>query len=359
MRGYVATLLAELRFWHARLKRTGQAYTVDTIFWGGGTPSLLEPAWIAQMLDEIGNLFAVSADTEISMEANPDSLHTPERAYAFLAAGINRVSLGVQTLDNGQLRVLGRAHRAEDAIQAVSALRAAGCANVNIDLIWGLPGQTAEQWLDMLQAVVRLHPEHISAYGLTLEPGTPLAAAGITLPDEETLASMFMDCGTILEQAGWLQYEISNYAREGFHCRHNLGYWEGKEYLGLGPAATSRLGNMRWTNPVTVEAWISQVAAGVTSQNCETLSAFTMGLESMMLRLRTCDGLPVHLYREFMGRDFLADHGPFVQELIRHGLARLAPQKDVVHFSLTRKGMLVSDTVLENLFAAAHTCSGC
>ena len=353
MLDYVETLLTELRFWHARLKEEGSACGVETIFWGGGTPSLLEPVWVRRVLDEIRTLFDVSPDAEISMEANPDSLHARERVREFLAAGINRISLGVQTLDDRQLRELGRLHRASEAVQAVRAVRAAGCVNLNIDLMWGLPGQTPEQWRTVLRAAAGLEPEHVSAYGLTLEPGTPMAGPGVALPDEENLAAMFADCADILEKAGLRQYEISNYAREGFRWRHNLGYWEGREYLGLGPSATSTLKDARWTNPADVAVWTRQVRQGAVSSDRETLNAVVRTLETMMLRLRTTDGLPLSLYRECTGRDFLADHGAFVRELIRHGLAELA-ERGELRLSLTRQGMLLSNSVLETLFEKTH-----
>ena len=359
MQSYVATLLEELHFWHERLQRESCPPGIETIFWGGGTPSLLEPEQVRQVLDEVHALFDVADDAEISMEANPDSLHAQERVRAFLAAGINRISLGVQTLDDGQLKALGRVHCAEEARQAVQAIREAGCTNLNIDLMWGLPGQTPEQWRSMLKAALDLSPEHVSAYGLMLEPGTPMAEQPGILPSEDQLASMFTDCVGILGKNGLEQYEISNFARAGYRCRHNLGYWEGKDYLGLGPAATSTIRQLRWTNPSTLESWMEQVRLQEISPDREHLDAVIVTLETMMLRLRTVEGLPLNLYAEWTGRNFLEDHGPFVEELLRHDLARLVEKEGESRLSLTVRGMLLSNSILETLFEETHHLLDC
>ena len=280
------------------------------------------------------------------MEANPDSLHTADRARGFLEAGINRISLGVQSLDDTELRFLGRLHSSDAARRAVHALRQAGCTNLNIDLIWGLPGQTPEQWRRVLHNAVALEPDHVSAYGLSIEPGTPLERKNVTLPDDDVLAAMFMDGGEILEQAGLCQYEISNYARQGFRCRHHLGYWHGQEYLGLGPAAVSTVDGIRWTNPSDMEEWAQQVRSGRRSSDREYLTSGVREKEMIMLGLRTVDGLPLGLYQKETERDFLCEHGAFVAELLGHGLAVLEDG----HLKLTREGMLVSNGIIEHFF---------
>ncbi len=356
---YVATLLDELRFWHDRLNRDEASCRIETIFWGGGTPSLLEPFQIRQVLDEIRSLFDVARDAEISMEANPDSLHTEKRAREFLSTGINRISLGIQSVDDEQLKKLGRLHCAAEAIEAVQAVREAGCDNLNIDLMWGLPGQTPEQWRTMLETVTDLKPEHVSAYGLTLEPGTPMAKQSETLPSEEHLASMFMDCVAILKKNGFRQYEISNFARAGYRCRHNLGYWEGKDYLGLGPAATSTMNHVRWTNPSDLESWMKQVRQRSLSPERERLDEVVVVLETMMLRLRMVEGLPLNLYSGLTGRDFLEDHGLFIRDLVRHDLAMLVEKRGTTYLALTEQGMLLSNSVLETLFEETHRLLGC
>ena len=344
--GYVSALCAELALWGGRLGRV----PVESVFFGGGTPSLLDPERIAVVLELVRGTFAVAPDAEISMEANPDSLHTAERARGYLEAGVNRVALGVQSLDDGMLAALGRLHRADAARAAFRAVREAGCRNVSLDLMWGLPGQTPELWREDVRAALALEPDHLSAYGLTLEPGTPLAEAcgEAGLPSEDAQCAMYLEGIRLFGEAGLRQYEISNYAREGFRCRHNLGYWEGREYLGLGPAATSTLGGERWTNPEGAE-WLAQVAEGRVCARRETLDRETRTRECMMLRLRTVDGLPLAAYARVAGRPFLEAHGAFARRLCAAGLARLEDGR----FRLTAGGMLVSNSILEELFEEA------
>ncbi len=340
---YLSTLHAELEQWGRRLGRV----PVESVFFGGGTPSLLEPEHVACVLDCARRAFEVLPGAEISMEANPDSLHTVERADGFLAAGVNRVSLGVQSLNDGMLETLGRLHRADAAREAFRSIRDAGCGNLSLDLMWGLPGQTLGQWLEDVRAAIALGPEHISAYGLTLEPGTPLAEScgDAELPSEDEQCAMYIEGIRLFETAGLHHYEVSNFARDGFRCRHNLGYWTGQDYLGIGPAATSTIGGERWTNPEW-EGWLEQIRGGLRCQECETLDRTTQALELMMLRLRTVDGLPLDAYESLAGRSFLADHGPFARRLCAGGLARM--ENGV--FRLTDEGMLVSNSILGEFF---------
>lgn len=340
---YLSALYAELGQWGRRLGRV----PVESVFFGGGTPSLLDPDQLEGVLDCAGRTFEVLPGAEISMEANPDSLHTAEKASGFLAAGVNRISLGVQSLHDGMLETLGRLHRANAAREAFRAIREAGCANLSLDLMWGLPGQTLEQWLEDARAAIALGPEHISAYGLTLEPGTPLAEScgDAELPSEDVQCAMYLEGIRLLEEAGLHHYEVSNFARDGFRCRHNLGYWEGRDYLGVGPAATSTIGGERWTNPEG-EGWLEQVREGRRCPEREPLDRATRALELMMLRLRTVDGLPLDAYESLAGRSFLGDHGAFAHRLCAEGLARM--ENGV--FRLTDEGMLVSNSILGELF---------
>lgn len=348
---YVETLFSELALWGDRL---GNA-PVETIFFGGGTPSLLPPHVVAAILDRVHRTFSVAPGAEISLEANPESLSNRQQARALYNAGVNRLSLGVQALDDALLHLMGRPHRARDAIRAFNAARDAGFTNISLDFIWGLPGQRLRQWLDQLREVVRLRPEHLSCYGLTLEEGTPLTAdvesGSITLPVEREQAAMFMQGAERLEEAGYLQYEISNFARMGFQCHHNLGYWEGRDYLGLGPSATSTIDGLRWTNPYDHGAWHESVRTGRIGADAERLDLTVRVLELVMLRLRTTRGLRVKAYRELTGRDFLRDHKPLVHLLHRNGLVRIRDG----YLRLTRNGMLVSNSILERFFERSET----
>ena len=347
VRDYVDTLFMEMAHWGDRLG--GNA--VQSVFFGGGTPSLLPPRVIGHIMERLGRYFTLAPKAEVTLEANPESLRGGHRVAQYLDAGINRLSIGVQSLDENMLRMLGRPHKAQDSLHAAFLAREAGCANINVDLMWGLPGQSVRQWLQTLKDVVRMNPDHISAYGLTVEPGTPLELdveeGRLLLPPERDQNIMFMEGAALLEHHGYMHYEISNFARMGFQCRHNMGYWEGEEYLGMGPSATSTIAGRRWTNPASQKAWDSRTRDGSLGQEVEELSPQTRVLELLMLRLRTARGLRVKAYREMTGRDFVRDHQRLVQALHENGLIRIRNG----YLRLTRSGMLVSNSILSNLFA--------
>lgn len=350
LRGYLDTLLAELALWGDRL---GKA-RVESIFFGGGTPSLLPPKAIGVVLDRARSIFQVERNAEISIEANPESFMAFGYAYELAAAGVNRLSLGAQSMDPAMLRFLGRPHTVRQTNTSVELARQAGFGSINLDLIWGLPEQRERQWMEELKAACRLRPDHFSCYGLTLEEGTPMAedfhAGRFTLPPEKEQAAMYVHGSEYLESEGYVQYEISNYARMGFQCRHNLGYWEGQDYLGLGPAATSTIGARRWSNPEDMAVWAEQVRAGASGRDAEELTPRIRVLETVMLRLRTSRGLRVKAYQELTGRDFLRDNKALLHLLHREGLLRIRHG----YVCLTRTGMLVSNAILERLFDAVE-----
>ncbi len=223
---------------------------VPTVFFGGGTPSLLSGATIQRILDAVRADYGLARDAEVSLEANPESAR-PERLAAYRAAGVNRLSIGVQALEEADLRFLDRLHDAAGARRAVEAARSAGFDNVSIDLIYGLPGQSVEAWRSVLERALAWGPEHVSCYALTVEEGTPLALrvqrGEAPSPDPDTQASMADAAEALLTAAGYPQYEISNYARPGFECRHNLVYWRGHDYLGLGPGAHGLVDGVRYS----------------------------------------------------------------------------------------------------------------
>ena len=349
-RVYVETLCMELAQWGDRFG--GQP--VHSIFFGGGTPSLLPARVVGLLLERVARIFQVAPAAEITLEANPESLRSQAHVRELLKAGVNRLSIGLQSLDEEYLRMLGRAHKAKDSLHAVFVAREAGMPNINVDLMWGLPGQGVRHWLNTLREVTRMKPDHISAYGLTLEEGTPLerdcAEGLLTLPPERDQSVMFMEGAALLEEQGYLHYEISNFARMGFQCRHNLGYWEGEDYLGLGPSATSTMQGRRWTNPASQRAWAAAVNAGTLDARAEELTPNTRVLELIMLRLRTTRGLRVKAYRELTGRDFMRDHKRLIHALHENGLIRIRDG----YLRLTRSGMLVSNSILSNLFSQAE-----
>lgn len=345
MQDWLDTLLLEIALWGDRLHRP----EIRTVFFGGGTPSLVPPSILGTILNRVRRAFRLDPKAEISMEANPESINRAT-ARAYGRAGVNRISLGVQALDDELLSFMGRPHSVKDALRAYQALRDAKFHNVGLDLIWGLPGQSARAWQAQLREVIRLRPDHLSCYGLTLEEGTPMAAmhaAGLMeLPGEREQASMYINGSELLEEAGFLHYEVSNFARMGYLCRHNLGYWDGEDYLGLGPAATSTIQGKRWTNPRDRGQWRNLVNSGLFSPDTEELSLQDRVLELIMLRLRTTRGMRVKAYRELTGRDFLRDNKPLIHALHRNGLIRIQNG----YMRLTRNGLLVSNSILEHFF---------
>jgi len=341
---YLPLLLDEMALWAERLGRL----TVPTLFFGGGTPSLLPPEHLARIMDALRQHFDLAPDAEISMEANPESA-SPDFLRAARALGVNRLSLGVQSFRDEELTLLGRPHTARQAAEALAHARAAGFTNLGLDLIWGLPGQREGQWLESLRRAVELAPEHLSCYGLTLEPGTPLAEAPEEqrqLPPERELAHMYVHTGELLEDAGYMQYEISNYARLGLACRHNQACWEGRDYLGLGPAAASTLGHLRSTNPESLSAWAELVRTRrIGLHQRETLTPEIRASERLMLALRTTKGLDLAEYRALSGINLLTSHKAIIQALRQKELIRIHQGR----LRLTRAGMLVSNSIIRAL----------
>ena len=352
LKGYLSALFGELRLWGERLGKR----PVETVFFGGGTPSLLPAQAIAGILNEIDKTFALAQAAEITAEANPESALADGWLFEAKKAGVNRLSLGVQSFSDADLVRLGRAHDARTAEVAFITARNAGFVNISLDLMWGLPGepdrpQVQAHWLKQLKQVADLRPEHISAYCLTLEKGSALAAScakgAYVLPSESDLASMYLAGADFLESRGFMHYEISNYARIGFECRHNLGYWQGADYLGLGPAASSTLDGKRWSNPSAASGWLKLVQDKDIGNDAELLDVESRLKELLMLRLRMSKGLSLQAYRACSGRSFQDDFGNLAQLLQKNGLA--ACRKG--WFRLTRQGMLVSDTILAHFFA--------
>ncbi len=342
MDAYVELLLQELTGWSARLQGT----RVETVYFGGGTPSLLPPRDLARILHAVTSVFNVASGAEITLEANPDSAHDPEYLKTIRSLGINRLSLGVQSLNADQLSLLGRLHSPEQAVQTFAAARAAGFRNISLDFIWGLPGQTAENWLAQARQAAALQPEHLSCYGLSIEPGTPLEHAvnrgKLTLPDDEEQARMFLEGSELLSSCGYRHYEISSYARPGCESRHNRGYWQGCDYLGLGPSAVSTLGDTRRQNPSTLTAYHASLAPEGRGSMEEHLSLTDRRNEDIMLRLRTSAGLDLRDFDQRYGTDFLKEHRLHLDALHAHGLAHITESV----LSLTPRGMLVSNAII-------------
>ena len=259
-----------------------------SVFFGGGTPSLLSPAQLGSVLSEL----AVAPGAEVTVECNPDTLSV-EKLAGYRAAGVNRISLGVQSMVPHVLASLGRTHDVANVRRAASAIASVGFESWNVDLIYGAAGETLDDWRRTLDAVLALGPPHVSAYGLTVEAGTPLADDPARHPDDDLQADEYVLADEALSAAGLANYEISNWAVPGHECRHNLLYWASGDYRGFGCAAHSHSAGRRWWNVRTPERYLALVAAGEPVEAAgETLSGETRRLESLQLSLRTRDGVP-------------------------------------------------------------------
>lgn len=343
---WLDTLMQEITI---RAQEIGKVH-VRTIFFGGGTPSLIEPEIINTIITRLYEYFIIDKNVEITLEANPESLSSCQKVKEYLSAGVNRLSIGVQAMNDNILKVLGRVHSVSEAIAAVDNAHMANCKNINLDMMWGLPSQSLTDWNNQLKEVIKLKPEHISAYGLTLEPETPLAQlvekGELLLPEENDLSAMYLNGSEILQENGYLQYEISNYSRIGFQSVHNLGYWEGREYLGLGPSATSTVKNIRWTNPCDLYEWKQMLESDQPELEKEVLTLQDRVIELIMLGLRTTRGVQLEAFSNLARRDFLKDNKQFLTALDKNALVNISDN----YVSLTRNGFIVSNSILGHLF---------
>jgi oxygen-independent coproporphyrinogen-3 oxidase len=280
---------------------------VDTIYFGGGTPSYYGEKRLRELLSALQHHFSVSRQAEITVECNPDSVE-PRAIARLRRAGVNRISLGVQSADPGQLRCLHRIHTPRQAAQAVQDIRQAKIDNLSLDLIYGLPGQTMENWLETLSAAIALDPEHLSCYGLKVEEGTPLArrvAQGEEIPDGDCQADLYLKTVEVLQKAGYRQYEISNFAKTGKESRHNLKYWMGREYLGFGPGAHSYFAGRRYAYPRDLDGYIQgALSKHLVREEDQVITPPERAKEYLLLRLRTTRGIEEWEYRREFGLNF-------------------------------------------------------
>ena len=346
MEGYLNAVVTHIR--EAGPQAPG--YRVDTIYFGGGTPSFFGADGLATILAAIRRSFDVDYNAEITFEANPDSV-----SDGFLkrmkAEGFNRVSLGVQTDDDALLKKLGRPHDYAQAVAAVSRIRKAGFKNLSLDLMYGLPGQTLTAWKDTLERVLTLQPEHISCYGLKVEEGTPLYAYKdfCHLPSDDTQADMYLAAVDILRSKGFRQYEISNFARKGLYARHNMKYWTGGEYLGFGPNASSDFAGKRFTIVRDLQGYINGMkTGGEVLQEIDEIPLRERAGEYLMLRLRTSLGIS----REEYERKFLLPFDPLEKVLRRHEEYYHTAQDGDGRWFLTAKGFLTSNDIISDLLLA-------
>ena len=334
----------------AHIKEAGAlapSYKVDTIYFGGGTPSFFGADGMAVLLSAIRRNFDVVSDAEITFEANPDSI-SAKLLRRLRAEGFNRVSLGLQCDDDAILQKIGRPHNYAQAITAVERIRKAGFRNLSLDLMYGLPGQTLEGWEKTLRNVLTLNPEHISCYGLKVEERTPLYQYKdlCHLPDDDTQADMYLSAVDILRARGYRQYEISNFAKKGLVSQHNLKYWMGGEYLGFGPDASSDFGGKRFTIVRDLLGYIDGIKGrGQVLSEIQEIPHRERAGEFLMTRLRTTAGIIGEEYE----KRFLLPFAPLEAALERCAAQRLAVKTSEGSWHLTPEGFLVSNSILSDL----------
>lgn len=326
--------------------RLAPEYLVDTVYFGGGTPSFFGAENLEKILDEIHKSFRLSVEAEITLEANPDSVTLPV-LKKLVRAGFNRISIGVQSDDDEMLKKLGRPHNFHQAKQAVTLARQAGFGNISLDLMYGLPNQTLTAWKETVLRVVGLRPEHISCYALKVEEGTPLWSYKelANLPDDDTQADMYLAASDLLRDYGYEHYEISNFAKKGFASKHNLKYWTGGEYLGFGPTAASDFAGKRFTILRDLQGYIQGIAKKDTVlSECETIPARERAGEYIMLRLRTSDGISAEEYE----RQYLMPFAPLEKAMKRFEEKGFAVYEND-RWRLNERGWLVSNQIILTL----------
>ena len=343
---YMAALFAEIRgragYYDDRI--------VTSVFIGGGTPSLLSGETVVQLMDEIRKGFCVAEDAEITMEVNPGTA-TMEKLRIFRKAGINRLSIGMQSAREEELRLLGRIHDFDCFTKVYREAVAAGFENINVDVMSGLPGQTLESYRDTLEKVMHLDPvpQHISAYSLIVEEGTPFAVMAehgeLPLPDEDTERAMYEKTIEILEKYGFHRYEISNYAQKDYECRHNEGYWIRRDYLGFGIGAASLVDNVRFQNKRELAAYVEHPLGCREAQ--QRLSAREQMEETMFLGLRLTKGVSYKTFEKQYGRSLQEVYGQVIRQNIADGLLTVTYSEQGEQFlALTKRGLDLSNYVM-------------
>jgi oxygen-independent coproporphyrinogen III oxidase len=321
----------------------------DTVYIGGGTPSVLAAADLERLIDDIRTAFTITSDAEITLEANPGDI-TAGLLATLRSAGVNRLNIGCQSFDDKTLAFLGRRHQTRQALEAIRLARDAGFDNLGIDLIYGLPGpseNTFAIWLDTLRTTLSFHPEHLSCYQLTLEADTPIAAlreeGKIAFPDNDLQARYFFRTSETLEEAGYEHYEVSNFARgDRFHSRHNSKYWDHSPYLGLGPAAHSFDGWQRRWNHRSLGAYLKDLTAGKTPvADSELLTDEQLRMEALFLGFRTRRGIHLDEFKTRYGQDLLAEKGEILRKLTEDSLVEIRDG----FLKPTRAGMAVADSL--------------
>ncbi len=332
---YIDALVSEIEGYK------GRGIVLDTVFFGGGTPSLLEPYELEKIMRAVGSAFKISDGAEITAEINPATL-TDEKLDTFLASGFNRFSIGLQSIHENELKKLGRIHNFQDFLDTYQMLLKRGIKNINIDLMFGIPEQTEKSFTETLDKAAELSPAHISVYGLIIEEGTPFYKARdvLNLPSEDEERKMYFSACETLRKAGYFHYEISNFAKKDCECRHNLKYWNLDDYIGVGLAAHSYFSGRHFSNPEKPEDYLSGKV-----QADEALTSEDEEFEYKMLKLRLADGLLLSEYKRRFDKDFLRDKHEKLKFYEGLGLLSFSNER----IALTEKGFYVSNTILSDI----------
>ena len=342
---YMAALFAEI----GGRAKDYKDRIVTSVFIGGGTPSLLSADTIRQLMEHIREGFRLAPDAEITMEVNPGTV-TVEKLTAFYAAGINRLSIGMQSAQEQELKILGRIHDFDGFCQVYREAVEAGFTNINVDVMSGLPGQTLASYKDTLEKVLRLEPmpQHISAYSLIVEEGTPFAAMAdrgeLPLPEEDTERAMYEETIEVLAGYGFHRYEISNYALDGYECRHNVGYWIRRDYLGFGIGAASLIDNVRFQNGRDLNAYLAHPLACREEQ--QPLTTQEQMEETMFLGLRLIRGVSYPEFARCYGQTLEEVYGEVIARNVADGLLAVREDETGRHLMLTGRGLDVSNYVM-------------
>lgn len=352
---YVQALIKEIY----DKKHRYDGYSVDSIFIGGGTPSLMKPEWLRQIVETIKDVFVFSDNVEFTIEANPGTL-TNDFIQTAVNCGVNRISIGLQSANDEELRCLGRIHSFAAFCESFALARHLGIRNINVDLMSALPGQTVESWGHTLKTVVSMNPEHISAYSLIIEEGTPFFCAygdhedGVKypwakpLPTEDDERQMYYMTQKVLSEFGYERYEISNYAKPGMLCKHNEGYWRRKNYLGLGLGASSLIEDERFNNTSELNAYIAGWGSGtgVLYENREKLTLKDQMEEFMFLGLRMMSGVSEQEFYENFGTSVFDVYKDVIDKNCQLGLLEIYIDNEKTRLHLTSKGIDVSNNVM-------------
>ena len=343
---YIDALCLEME-WYSQQQDYKQRPVVS-IFFGGGTPSLMSEKQMEKVMSAIRTHFSLQDEAEITMEANPGTV-TLEKLQMARQLGVNRLSMGLQSTNANELKLLGRIHTYEDFLQSYLWARESGFKNINVDLITAVPDQTENSYKKSLEQILALEPEHISAYSLIIEPGTPfeiLEEEGkLSLPDEEEERRMYRLTQELLGKHGYDRYEISNYAKPGFECKHNIGYWQRKDYLGLGLGAASLIGNQRFTNTSDMSIYIEGIHSEKTwYSDRESLNIQSEMEEFMFLGLRMTSGVSEDEFEELFGKNIMSVYGDVINKYVENGLLKRSHRK----ICLTNAGLDLANQVMSD-----------